>query len=203
MEMMEQAIDPYASRRYTLDEYFDLAEASEEKLEFHDGEIIAMAGGTESHSLIATNVITQLSSQLKNKPCRVYDSNLRVSPAMKKKYYYPDVLVVCGERQFDPNDPRKLTISNPTLIVAVLSDNTENFDRDKKFLAYIRAESLKEYVLIAQHTSRLQTYFRQPDGSWSFAFFEGRDAVARLRSLEIDLPLSEVYDKVDLPAGVE
>jgi Uma2 family endonuclease len=200
---MEQAIDPFASRRYTLEEYFDLAEASEEKLEFHDGEVVAMAGGTESHSLITTNVITLLSAQAKNKPCRVYDSNLRVTPAIRKKYYYPDVLVVCGDRLFDANDPRKLTITNPTLIVEVLSDGTENFDRDRKFLAYIQAASLKEYVLIAQHTARVQTYFRQPDGTWSFAFFEDRDAVARLRSLQIDLPLSEVYDKVDLPAAEE
>jgi Uma2 family endonuclease len=200
---MEQVIDPYASRRYTLEEYFDLAEASEEKLEFRDGEILMMAGGTESHSLITANVVGELRARLKASPCRAYDSNLRVRARANRRYTYPDALVVCGERQFDPRDKKKLTVTNPTLIVEVLSDTTERIDRGEKFLAYIRAESLKEYVLVDQDAARLQTYFRQPDGTWSFAFFEGRDAVARLRSLEIDLPLSEVYTKVDLPAVVE
>jgi Uma2 family endonuclease len=200
---MEQAIPPTTRTRCSLEEYFELAEQSEEKLEYHDGEIVAMAGGTESHSLITTNVIGELRNRLKDNPCRVYDSNLRVSPAMRKKYYYPDALVVCGDRQLDPNDPRKITISNPTLIVEVMSDTTENFDRDKKFLAYLQAESLKEYVLIAQHTPRVVSYFRQPDGTWSFAFAEGKEAVARLRSLQIDLPLSEVYAKVELPVADE
>jgi Uma2 family endonuclease len=201
--IMEQAISPAPQTTHSLSDYFDLAEKSELKLEYHDGEIVAMAGGTESHSLITTNVIAAMSTRLRDKPCRVYDSNLRVSPSTKKKYYYPDVLVVCGEKRFDANDPRKLTISNPTLIVETLSDGTENFDRDKKFLAYIRAESLKEYVLIAEHTARVQTYFRQPDGTWAFAFAEGREATTHLRSLEIDLPLSELYAKVDLPPATE
>ena len=80
-----------------------------------------------------------------------------------------------------------------------MSDSTENFDRDKKFLAYLQAESLKEYALIAQHTPRVVSYFRQPDGTWSFAFAQGKDSTARLRSPQIDLPLSEVYAKVELP----
>jgi Uma2 family endonuclease len=203
MQAMEEVIDPYASRRYTLEEYFDLADASEEKLEFRDGEILMMAGGTESHSLIIANVVGELRARLKSSPCRVYDSNLRVRARKNRRYTYPDALVVCGKRQFDPRDARNLTVINPTLIVEVLSDTTEGIDRGEKFMAYIRAESLKEYVLVEQHTARLQSYFRQPDGTWSFAYFEGRDAVARLRSLQIELPLSEVYAKVDLPVAVE
>jgi len=200
---MEEVIDPYAARRYTVEEYFDLADASDEKLEFRDGEILMMAGGTESHSLIIANVLGELRARLKSTPCRVYDSNLRVRARTNRRYSYPDALVVCGERQFDPRDKKKLTVTNPTLVVEVLSDTTEKTDRGEKFLAYIRAESLKEYLLVDQDAARVQSFFRQHDGTWSFAFFEGRDAVARLRSLKIDLPLSEVYDKLDLPAGVE
>jgi Uma2 family endonuclease len=140
---MEQAIDPYASRRYTPEEYFDLAEASEEKLEFRDGEILMMAGGTESHSLIIANVVGELRARLKAGPCRVYDSNLRVRARTNRRYTYPDALVVCGERQFDPRDKKKLTVTNPTLVVEVLSDTTERTDRGEKFLAYIRAELLE------------------------------------------------------------
>ncbi len=203
MRTMEQAIPTNSRIQCTLEEYFELAEKSDVKLEYHDGTVVAMAGGTESHSLITTNVIGELRNRLKGGPCRVYDSNLRVSPATKRKYYYPDALVVCGERQFDSKDPRRLTISNPTLIVEVLSDSTEGFDRDKKFLAYIRAESLKEYVLISQQIPWVQTYLRQPDGSWSFNFALGLESIAHLRSLQIDLPLSEVYAQVDLPTATE
>ncbi len=85
----------------------------------------------------------------------------------------------------------------------VLSDSTEDFDRDEKFLSCIQAESLNEYVLVAQHTPRVTTYFRQPDGTWSLAFAVGLEAIAQLRSLQIDLPLSEVYAKVELPVADE
>jgi Uma2 family endonuclease len=195
---MEQAVKP-PGQRYTLDEYFALAEASEDKLEFRSGEILSMAGGTESHSLIITNVAGELRSRLKSGPCRVYDSNLRVRAQKDQRYAYPDALVVCGERQFDPRDTRNLTVTNPTLIVEVLSDSTEASDRGEKFMAYIKAESLREYLLVSQTTPRVQSYFRQPDGGWSFTYFEGLEATARLRSLQIDLPLSEVYAKVQLP----
>jgi len=89
------------------------------------------------------------------------------------------------------------------LIVEVLSDTTEDFDRDKKFLAYLQAESLKEYVLISQHKPRVVSYLRQPAGTWSFAFAQGKESIARLQSLQIDLPLSEVYAKVELPVVEE
>jgi Uma2 family endonuclease len=135
MQNMEQAVDPYASRRYTPEEYFDAAEASEEKLEFRDGEILMMAGGTESHSLIIANVVGELRVRLKSSPCRVYDSNFRVRARKNRRYTYPDALVVCGERHFDPRDARNLTVTNPTLIVEVPSDTTEGIDRGEKFLA--------------------------------------------------------------------
>jgi len=200
---MEQAVEQPPPRRYTVSEYFELEAASDQKHEYRDGQIIAMAGGTESHSLIIANVIGELRSRLKDQPCRVYDSNLRVKVDRRYSYAYPDILVVCGERKFDPDDPSHITITNPKLVVEVLSPSTELSDRGEKFSYYLQSPTLEEYVMISQDKAKVETFLRQPDGTWSFAYFIGREATARLRCLQIELPLTEVYAKVDLPKVIE
>jgi Uma2 family endonuclease len=142
-------------------------------------------------------VIGELRHRLRGKPCRVFDSNLKIRVARDVRYCYPDASVVCGEVQFDPGDVGRQTAINPRLVVEVLSPSTELFDRGEKFRRYLELESLQEYVLIAQDQARVETYVRQADGGWRFDAFDGREATADLRSLSIDLPLSEVY------AGVE
>jgi Uma2 family endonuclease len=186
-------------QRYTLEEYFRLERDSSVKHEFRHGEIIDMSGGTPSHSLITANVVGELRGRLKGSPCRVYDSNLRIRIAKKVRYAYPDASVICDEPQYDPLDPSRLTVTNPRLVVEVLSPSTEKYDRGDKFLYYLELESLEEYVIVAQDAPRVETLFRQGDGTWLLAFAMGRDAVARLRSLRIDLPLNEVYAGVEFP----
>src|SRR5436190_1846687 len=120
-------------RRYTLDEYFKIARDSEVKLEYIDGEIVAMAGGTYNHSLITTNTIIALGNRLKGKQCRVLESNLRVG-IKRSRYTYPDIPVVCGAPQFDPRDSE--TIVNPRVLIEVLSPSTERSDRGEKVNRY-------------------------------------------------------------------
>jgi Uma2 family endonuclease len=196
---MEQAIPQAATRRYTVAEYFELEAASEEKHEFRDGELIAMAGGTESHDLIKNNLIGELRSFLKNSPCRVHGSDMRLRAARNLRYTYPDVFIVCGERRFDPEDPRHTTLTDAKVVIEVLSPSTEASDRGEKFAYYMQSPALEEYVLVSQHQPRMETLLRQNDGTWSLAFFRGIEANVRLRSLGIDLPLSEVYAKVVFP----
>jgi Uma2 family endonuclease len=205
---MEQAIDQPQKRRYTVSEYFAIDAASDMRHEYRDGEIIAMAGGTAAHSLIKTNIIRSLGNRLEKGPCLVYESDLRVKAYRMERYVYPDVFVVCGKDQFDPDAPPNTTIANPKLIVEVLSPGTELTDRSEKFLYYMRCETLEEYVLVSQDKALVEVYHRPPKGepwqaAWSFLFYEGRDAVASLQSLQIDLPLGEVYAKVPLPVAVE
>ncbi len=109
------------------------------------------------------------------------------------------MLVVCGPREFDPDDPRRLTVTNPTLVVEVLSPSTERGDRGEKLARYLQCRTLQEYVMVSQEQARVETIFRQADGTWALAFYDGLSAIARMRSLGIDLPLSEVYADVDLP----
>lgn len=181
------------SRRYTVAEYLAFEHEATERHEYRDGEIVSMAGGTPEHSLITANVIRRLGNRLEGKPCQVFESNLRVRSVRDERYTYPDVSVVCDGPKFDPADGRRTTIVNPRVIVEVLSPNTEGSDRGEKFRRYIMIDGFQEYVLIAQTRARVETFLRQPDGTWSFAFFDGLEATARLRSLGVDLPLTEIY----------
>ena len=186
-------------RRYTVSEYLELEHASAVKHEFRDGELLDMSGGTATHSLISTNVIATLHSRLRDTPCRVFDGNLRVQIYRTVRYAYPDAMVVCGEVQFATADARHTTITNPKLVVEVLSPSTESRDRGEKFAAYIRNPALEAYVMVAQDEARVETFVRQENGTWSFAYFEGASATAALPSLGIELPLGEVYARIDFP----
>ena len=110
-----------------------------------------------------------------------------------RRYFYPDASVVCGEPQYDEADANETTIVNPRLIVETLSASTEAYDRGEKFTHYRHLASLREYVLVSQDRPAVETFLRRDDGTWTFSSHEGVAAVARLASLEIDLPLAEVY----------
>ena len=141
---------PLEKRRYTVEEYLELEEASPLRHEYHDGEIIAMSGGSLEHSVIITNVSAALHAALANKPCLVLDTNLKVGIGPSRQFVYPDVHVICGQPQFDPRDPNRQTVTNPRMAVEVLSPSTEAYDRGGKFNLYRELESLEEYVLISQ-----------------------------------------------------
>src|SRR5438046_609226 len=154
--------------RYTPEEYLRREYDAQEKHQYYHGEIWAMAGGTAQHSLIIANVNGELHGRLKGGRCRVYDSNLRVRIPRTTLYTYPDVSVVCEEIQFDPLDRNKTTMLNPTLLVEVLSPSTEAWDRGGKLQSYIQIESLREYVLVSSQAASVETFFRQPDGTWAY-----------------------------------
>lgn len=189
--------------RFTISEYLAMERDSRDKHEYRDGQVLMMAGGSADHSLIAANVLRLIGNALVGKPCHVYESNLRVRIARKVLYTYPDATVICGQRQHDPSDPSGQTIANPRLIVEVLSESTEGYDRGDKFRWYQEIESLQEYVLVSQNISRVETFLRQDGASWLLRFFEGHDAAARLESIDVELPLREVYAGVELSPAAE
>lgn len=183
-------------RRMTLAEYLAFEETSLERHEFHDGEVLAMSGGTYRHARIGTNTAVSLANRLKGGDCEALGSDLRVAVRETRRFVYPNVSVVCGGPQFHPEDQKQTTIINPRVIFEVLSESTEGYDRGEKFNHYRRIQSLEEFVLIAQDRPLVEGFLRQADGLWSMATWEGLDAVARVRCLEIDLPLAEVYEHV-------
>jgi Uma2 family endonuclease len=191
---------PQSTRRFTPEEYLRAERDSQQKHEYYHGEVFAMAEGTPDHSLAIANVTRELGNRLKGGPCRVYESNLRVRIPRTTLYTYPDVTFICGERQFDPLDANKETVLNPAVVVEVLSPTTESWDRGGKFQNYREVDSLREYVLVSWDKALVETFLRQSDGTWVMNPTAGRDAIAPLKSLGIELPLAEIYDGVELPA---
>src|SRR4051812_17679987 len=187
------------ARHYTVDEYFRIDTDSEVRHEYVDGEIIDMAGGTDRHSHITHNVNGSLWSRLRGKPCQGRDSNLRVRYGRRVQYGYPDALIVCGPPQFDPAAPRETTLLNPRVLVEVLSESTEAYDRGLKFERYRQIESLAEYVLVAADRPSVDVYRRQPSGLWTLQPYGGLGATAAIESAGIELPLAEVYAGLAFP----
>lgn len=151
-----------SKHRYTIEEYFAMeAAAAETRHEYHDGEVFAMSGGTFNHSAITANMTGILYTQLAGKGCRPLSSDLRIQIKAAQLYTYPDLSAVCGDPEFYPG--RRDTITNPSLIIEVLSDSTEGYDRGKKFLLYRTLPSLQHYLLISQHEIQVEYYERKGD----------------------------------------
>ncbi|QTA83487.1 DUF820 [Desulfonema limicola] len=174
-------------------EYLDFEKDSETKNEYFDGEIFAMAGASRKHNLIVVNIIASLGYQLKNKPCRVYPSDMRLKIEKTGLYTYPDVMVVCGEEKF--GDEKQDTLLNPDIIIEVLSDSTEKYDRGTKFKNYRQIESLKEYVMIAQNAKSMERYFRDEKGQWVLTETDDNNPFIDLKISGCRLEIDEVYDK--------
>ena len=195
---MEQPV-PQPKRHYTVEQYLAMEETSDARHEFRDGQIINMPGGTFGHNLIVKNVQSGINGRLGGSGCVAISNDMRVQVTGSGRYYYPDVVVVCGSPVFNPPD-RQTTLVNPRVIVEVLSPSTADFDRGEKFNDYIGIETLQDYVLIAQDRPRVQTFYRQPDGIWAVGPWAiGLDGQAAFRSLHVTLPLAEVYAGVELP----
>lgn len=147
-----------AHHSYPLAEYLAMERGSSIRHEFLDGEIFAMAGGTPEHAALAAAVIGQLHAQLRGKPCRVYTSDLRIGVQESGLLTYPDVSVICGAPQVDPADPA--TIVNPTLLLEVLSESTQAWDRGEKFEHYKRIPTLQDYVLVSAREQLIEAWRR-------------------------------------------
>ena len=185
-----------AARKYTIDEYIAIEEASEIKHEFREGEIVAMAGASPEHAGIVGDLIYLIRSQLKRRDYRVYPTDLRVRITPNGRYSYPDLVVVCGTPVFDDTKPQALL--NPTLIIEVLSDSTATYDRGDKFHDYRQLPSLTDYILVAQDRASVEHYQRQGTSDlWLYQAAEGLDATLLIGGLNLSLPLVDVYAQVD------
>jgi len=181
----------------TPEEYLAIERKGDYKSEYIDGEMVAMTGASRNHNLIMINAAREITLQLKGKPCETYASDMRVRIPATNLYAYPDVTVVCGEPLFE--DDYVDTLINPTLIIEVLSDSTESYDRGKKFRYYRTMDSLTEYLLIAQDEYRVEQYIKQADGRWMLSEVRSLDDQVELNSIGCMLSLKELYDKVKLP----
>lgn len=182
--------------RLDLETYFVADAAAAGRLEFLDGAIYAMAGGTFTHGRIASNVNGELRARLKGRACQVVGGDVRVFIPEANVATYPDAAVFCGPVQFLAK--RQDTVLNPTLLVEVLSPSTHLYDRGEKFEFYKHIPAFQEYVLVHQDRLVVEQFTRQRDGVWMPTLVQGRDAVMELGSIGIQLPLQEVFDGVEL-----
>jgi Uma2 family endonuclease len=188
-------IAPAPRRHFTFRDYLDLEEASNVKHEFFAGEIYAMAGGTPEHAALAVAVSAALFDQLAGGDCRVFSSDLRVRVPATGLATYPDVTVVCGALETDPESPS--TITNPTVIVEVLSPSTEDYDRGEKLEHYRQIESLQECVLVAHDRRRIEVWRRAGEGSeWTQVGIEV--GTVDLASIGCRLEVERLYRRAGL-----
>lgn len=190
----------YPTRKYTLEEYFDLELSTNERFEFFNGEVFSMSGASNAHDQIESNTRLSLHLALRERECRVFTGNMRIKVPSLPPYRYADVAVLCGEPVFEKIGGVD-TLTNPALIIEVLSDSTEAYDRGDKFTHYKSIPNLREYLLIAQHRPHITQYVKQTAGSWSYCEVNDLSASLVLPSVDCVLELSEVYRDVALPAA--
>jgi Uma2 family endonuclease len=180
---------PYPRHRYTFTDYLEIEEVARVRHEFYDGEIYAMAGGTPEHAAIAAAITAIIGRQLAPSRCRVYSSDLRVRVRATGLATYPDVTVICGPSERDPESPTHVV--NPRLVVEVMSDSTADYDSGEKLAHYQQITSLQTVVLVDHRRPHITVWTRRED-EWRSQQF-GADDVVSLDAIACTLPVTEVY----------
>jgi Uma2 family endonuclease len=178
---------------YSPEEYLALEELAEYRSEYYRGEIFAMSGGSANHNRIAGNVYIALREAFEGKPCEAFITDMRLHIKKNSLYTYPDVMVVCGKVAFAKG--RNDTITNPVVIIEILSESTQAYDRGTKFELYRAIDSLQDYVLIDQARIHVEYFHKWEDGRWVLAEFNELEMILRLEGVE--LPLSRIYQRVE------
>ena len=179
---------------FTPAEYLAMETVADTKSEYYNGEIFAMSGGTTDHSRVAVNLTTALGTQLAPTPCRGFNSDMRLNVARSSLYTYPDVMVICGKIELVKR--RNDTVTNPVLIVEVLSESTRDYDRGAKFNFYKQIPSLQEYVMVESARPHVECYRRTGDDKWLVEIHDDLDATLKLESIACEISLRQIYNKV-------
>ena len=182
-------------QHHTLEEYFELERRSEERYEYWHGEVFCMSGVSPEHDQIESNAVFHLRSRLTGRPCRVFLANVRLKVPTAPPYRYADLSALCDQPQYEKIGGLE-ALTNPALIIEVLSESTEAYDRGDKFTHYKSIPQLSEYLLIAQHRPHVTQFIKQTEGSWLQHEFNDLTEVVKLVSLNCELPLSEIYQNV-------
>ena len=186
-------MQPDHTEHWSVKDYFALEEESEIKHEYIDGEIYAMSGRTATHSKIIFNLGGLLFAQLRNSSCGGYESNLQIKIS-ETRYVYPDFIVVCGQPNFASEN--QIMLTNPTMLVEVISESSERHDRFIKLDLYRSIPSLQIYLLIEQNSARATLYTRHQDGGWLLRDYIGLNAIVPLDAINATLALSELYETI-------
>lgn len=185
-------------RIYSLEEYLELERSSEEKFEFWDGNVWSMGGAAYAHNQIVTNLLVDLGSKLREKNCQALPSDMRIKVPAYAPYRYPDLTALCEAPVIEKIGGIDMLV-NPALIVEVLSESTEAFDRGDKFSYYKSIESFREYLLVAQHRPHVTQFVKHGDGFWINREFNDMSDTVELSLVPCSLPLESIYRGVEFP----
>jgi Uma2 family endonuclease len=190
-----------AKVKLTESEYLAKEEVSEFRSEFYRGEMFAMVGGTPAHNQIKENLVVQIGGKLWGGKCRTRSSDQRVKVESTGLYTYPDIVIFCEEGQYAKSDPNSLT--NPQVIIEILSPSTESYDRIEKFGHYQKIETLQEYVLVAQSRVAIERFVKNSQGDWVIAQFAGNHQEFEFATIPVRLNIADIYAGVELPQAMD
>ena len=187
--------------RLTAVDYLAIERKAEFKSDFFDGEMFAMAGASLRHNQVVSNIIREVGTALKDGPCQVFPSDLRLKISKTGLYTYPDAIIVCGKQEFD--DTQFDTLINPTVVFEVLSESTESYDRGTKSRHYRQIESLQAYVLISQDRPSVEVFTRTNENDWLLREATDLASEIELDSAKVNLVMSEIYRNVNFEPAEE
>jgi Uma2 family endonuclease len=187
-------------KQYTLEEYFKLELDSNERFEYFDGEVYSMAGVNQEHDAIEWNLSGSFRNKLRGKKCRAFLANMRLKVPSLPPYRYSDGSALCGEAVFEKIGGVDVLV-NPQVIIEILSDSTENFDRDLKFKHYKSIESFQEYLLISQESYFVVHYVKHNEKFWLQTEYDKLEEIIEFRTIECELTLAEIYEDITFPAA--
>lgn len=182
-----------ARKLISVSEYLEIERTSQEKHEYYKGEIFAMVGGKRVHAVIAGNILTKINIQIEKKSCIAFGSDMKVQVKPDGLFTYPDISALCGEEKI--LDEKEDTLLNPSLIIEVLSESTENYDRGKKFMLYHELESLQEYVLVSSDYKKVEIFRRTANNQWLLSDIKENEPVV-FETVQCSLSFDEIYNKV-------
>jgi Uncharacterized protein conserved in cyanobacteria len=182
-------------RYYTPEEYLALEETAINKSEYHDGEIVTITGGTTNHNSIIINLIANLKFGLRGKNYSLFTSDVRLWIPQTRRYVYPDIMVIQGEPIYQENN--QTVVTNPLVIIEVLSNSTKDYDRGGKFLAYRSIPEFKEYILIDQYSYHIEQFAKNSNGKWVLTEYDLEDSILTLESVEFQIPMIEIYERIN------
>jgi len=179
---------------YSVEEYFELEETAEYKSEYHDGEIIPMTGGTTNHNKIALNFCYNFKFTTKGKNYEIYINDVRLSISHQRRYTYPDIMIIKDKPIYEGD--KETTVTNPLIIIEVLSNSTENYDRGEKFKSYRAINSFQEYILIDQYNFSVEQFIKESENEWRFKEYLGENQILKLGKIDFELSFSDIYEGV-------
>ena len=190
MEVREPEV-AYGKKKFTIEEYLEYENASQEKHEYYQGEIFAMSGPKVPHNIIAVNLTVLLGQKLKGKSCQPFNSDQRIYVPQNTLFTYPDISIVCGEIVTKDNDD--WNILNPSVIIEILSRTTKNYDRGEKFKLYRDIPTLKECILIDSESIRIEAFRINEGGHWELEEYKRADEILLVKAVQLSIPLTEIY----------